>query len=293
MRFNKYRFELEKKQLNIYALTLIILFILSIIRNSVYKDYHTIIIYILLMHIYIIYYKLQYKNLLILIFIIGFTLFTLSYLASLYELDSVYFFFIGIEIALGAIYNFFRRKYIVLIIISVIPVFLFLNSVTDNRLFTNYINPEIRIHANSINWMIAAILIITKIYFGRTNRNLFSRSEQTGILNNESFKGLKDENIDNQKLELLIQIAYNNHSNFIIKFKEYYPVFTRKTELLIPNIVISEFEVIALLKLNFTTKEIARATNSSVRSIESKKYRIRKKLQIPSNMDMSLYFDKL
>ncbi len=57
MPFKKYIYDLEnleKKQQNTYALTIIILSILSIVRDSIYNEYHSIIIYILLLHIYII-----------------------------------------------------------------------------------------------------------------------------------------------------------------------------------------------------------------------------------------------
>ncbi len=57
MPLNKYFNELEnleKKQQNIYAITIIILAILSLVENSIYKQCHSVIIYILLAHIYIL-----------------------------------------------------------------------------------------------------------------------------------------------------------------------------------------------------------------------------------------------
>lgn len=296
MPFKKYIDELEnleKKQQNIYALTIIILSILSIVRDSIYNEYHTIIIYILLLHIYIIYYMLPKKNINLLIFIIAFTIFTVSYLASFYQLDSFYFFLIGIEISLGIPYNITKKKYIVFIILFIIIFLPFLNHITDNKIFTNDINPNLRVFANNFNWIIASILIVTKVYFAILKSDLLSRHCQNWERKKEIFDRVNEENIDVQKLDELVKLAYKNHSCFIVLFEEYYPVFTKKIKGLIPNIVISEFEVIALLKLNFSTKEIAQITNSTVRSIESKKYRIRKKIQIPSEMDMSMFFSKL
>ena len=46
-------------------------------------------------------------------------------------------------------------------------------------------------------------------------------------------------------------------------------------------------EVCAYIKLNYSTKDIARFTNSSVRGIESKKYRIRKKFNLATNENLN------
>jgi DNA-binding CsgD family transcriptional regulator len=56
-----------------------------------------------------------------------------------------------------------------------------------------------------------------------------------------------------------------------------------------PHLVASEIELCILLRLNFETKEIARHTKASVRAIEGKKYRVRKKLNIPSDQDINIW----
>ncbi|KAA2224932.1 helix-turn-helix transcriptional regulator [Chryseobacterium sediminis] len=45
--------------------------------------------------------------------------------------------------------------------------------------------------------------------------------------------------------------------------------------------------------LNFSTKEIAEYTFISVRMVQTKKYNIRKKLNIPGDMDIDVWFSKL
>ncbi|WP_313101109.1 hypothetical protein [Epilithonimonas sp.] len=42
-----------------------------------------------------------------------------------------------------------------------------------------------------------------------------------------------------------------------------------------------------MLKLNFTTKEIANYNNISVRSVETRKNRLRKLMNIPSDLDLN------
>lgn len=296
MPFNKYMYELdelEKKQQNIYAIIIIILAILSFSENHPYKEYHSIIIYILLTHIYIIYYTYPEKNFNLLLCIAGLTIFILSHLLSFYKLESFYLLFIGIEFAFGALYNVTKSRLFLIPIIIIVLILPFLHLLVNFNIFICSKSPILSFLTNTFDWTIASVLIITKVFFMRQKKHLQTKCYVDWKENHELPHNENHENIDAQKLNELVEIAYINHLSFIIKFKEYYPVFTKSIESMIPNILISEFEVIALLKLNFTTKEIAIATNSSVRAIESKKYRIRRKLQIPSEMDMSVFFSKL
>lgn len=296
MPLNKYLYELdelEKKQQNIYAIIIIILAILSVIENNTYKEYHFIIICILLIHIYIIYCSCSKKSISLLFCIIGLTVFIISHLVSFYKLESIYLFFIGIEFAFGALYKVTKNKFILFPIIIIIIILPFLHLIIDIDLFTTKRNPVIRFLTGTFDWIIASVLIITKVFFMRLKSDLRTEYNKDWEEFQKKYIRENKENIETSKLDELVHIARTNHLSFIIKFKEYYPVFSKEIETMMPNIVITEFEVIALLKLNFTTKEIARATNSTVRAIESKKYRIRKKLQIPSDMDMSVFFSKI
>lgn len=295
MPLNKYFNELEnleKKQQNIYAITIIILAILSLVENSIYKQCHSVIIYILLAHIYILYYSLPQKSISFFLCIIGFTAFTVCYLASFYKLDSIYLVFISVEFALGALYNVTKSKLILLFTVALIILLPFIGYIVNIEHLTGKWKSILRFSISTFDWIIISIIVLTKVHFIRLKNDLRIKYSKVSNEVDDDVDENLTENIDAQMLDELIQLAYKNHLSFIVKFKEYYPLFTMKVEELAPNIVIAEFEVIALLKLNFTTKEIAVVTNSTVRSIESKKYRIRKKLSIPSSMDMSMFFSR-
>jgi DNA-binding CsgD family transcriptional regulator len=53
-----------------------------------------------------------------------------------------------------------------------------------------------------------------------------------------------------------------------------------------PSLIANEIEFCVLLRLNFETKEIVRYLDLSVRGVEAKKYRIRRKLCILSTVDI-------
>jgi DNA-binding CsgD family transcriptional regulator len=66
------------------------------------------------------------------------------------------------------------------------------------------------------------------------------------------------------------------HSDFLIHLKEKHP-----------DISHNELKLSAYLRMNLTTKEIAQLSSISVRGVEISRYRLRKKLQLDS--EVSLY----
>ena len=68
------------------------------------------------------------------------------------------------------------------------------------------------------------------------------------------------------------------HSDFLLALKEKHPTIT-------PN----ELKLSAYLRMNLSTKEIAQLMNISVRGVEISRYRLRKKLELPSETSLFNY----
>lgn len=96
-----------------------------------------------------------------------------------------------------------------------------------------------------------------------------------------------------EELKEIVQLAVENNPAFLVKFNEFDPSFSKKLLEIAPTLVAAEIEFCVLLRLNFETKEIARYTKTSVRSVESRKYRIRKKFDIPSTMDINIWMSQI
>jgi DNA-binding CsgD family transcriptional regulator len=71
----------------------------------------------------------------------------------------------------------------------------------------------------------------------------------------------------------------NVHSNFLIALKERYP-----------NLTANELKISAYLRMNLSSKEIAQLMNISLRGVEVSRYRLRKKLQLPTEVNMFNFF---
>jgi len=96
-----------------------------------------------------------------------------------------------------------------------------------------------------------------------------------------------------EELKEIVQLAVENNPAFLVKFNEFDTGFSKKLLEKAPTMVAAEIEFCVLLRLNFETKEIARYTKTSVRSVESRKYRIRKKLDIPSTTDINIWMSQI
>ncbi|MBL1407283.1 helix-turn-helix transcriptional regulator [Sphingobacterium faecale] len=86
----------------------------------------------------------------------------------------------------------------------------------------------------------------------------------------------------------LKKMAENNDPLFMQKFKQFFRDFAEYVgkEAETP-LNLAELEVCAYTKLGYTTKEVAYYRGDSIRSVENRKYRIRRKLNLPRDVDFT------
>ncbi|KAB1232767.1 tetratricopeptide repeat protein [Chryseobacterium viscerum] len=87
----------------------------------------------------------------------------------------------------------------------------------------------------------------------------------------------------------LSKMATSNNPFFISKFKEVYPEFHKKLTSNYPELTNHDIKFIAYVRLNLTNKEIGQCGNVTVRAVETKKYRLKKKLELPADMDLGTW----
>ncbi|MCC9019554.1 helix-turn-helix transcriptional regulator [Flavobacterium lipolyticum] len=138
------------------------------------------------------------------------------------------------------------------------------------------------------------ILMYLKKYKAEKNNNdklekdLIAKTHFIQSLNSNKSIAEKEE-----ELKTVIRMAIKNDVLFFQTFNELFPDFKDKLLQLDPFFKIVDLKFCSYLKLNFDTKEIARYTGNSVRSVESKKYRLRKKMGISSQEDINAWFFNL
>ena len=146
-------------------------------------------------------------------------------------------------------------------------------------------------HKNDLPLFIAlsiTVLTVSGIYV----RKMINRLKQKKNTLKEQTDALKNR-VQTKQLEEITDLAKRNDSSFLLKFKELYPEFIKALLEINPDLENSELTFCAMLKLRFSSKEIADYTFVQHRSVQQKKYRIRKRLNIPGETDIYDFFENL
>lgn len=93
--------------------------------------------------------------------------------------------------------------------------------------------------------------------------------------------------------EDIIQLAKSDDPLFTSFFKELYPEFYIKLMQVQPKLTLAEQKVCFYIKLKFTTKEIATYTFVSIKAIQNRKNRLRKRLGLKNAEDIYEWIDNL
>jgi len=97
---------------------------------------------------------------------------------------------------------------------------------------------------------------------------------------------LNDEEDKRRFKSIISSMAAANESDdhwheFQKQFRAVYPGMLERISQLNPSLTVTDLKMCTYQKMNMSTKDIAKLTGLSVRSIQSRKYRLRKKLKIP------------
>jgi len=167
--------------------------------------------------------------------------------------------------------------------------FAIMNKATED--FISEVKQESDWHKNDLPLFIAlsiTVLTVSGVYVRKMINGLKQKKntlkEQTNALKNR---------VHTKQLEEVTELAKRNDSSFLLKFKELYPGFIKALLEINPDLENSELTFCAMLKLRFSSKEIADYTFVQHRSVQQKKYRIRKRLNIPGETDIYDFFENL
>ncbi|ATN04801.1 hypothetical protein CRN76_05000 [Chryseobacterium indologenes] len=161
----------------------------------------------------------------------------------------------------------------------------------DMESFISETKQDAENHKTKMQWVIflsLATFSLLGIYSWSIISRLRKRKRDLRIESQE----LKNKMNDNTH-GTLMELARKNDPQFLIYFKKTHPDFIRKLLNINPSLEDSELTFCALLRLHFTSKEIASYTVIQHKTVQQKKYRLRKKLNIPTEVDIYQFLDSL
>lgn len=136
----------------------------------------------------------------------------------------------------------------------------------------------------NIAYILLAVFIILVAIFGF----VFISCKRAHIISRDNTLSQNSNSETNIVVEL-IKSAKIGDREFLHKFNIYFPFFLDKLGKVHPNLTESEIILCSMIYLNFSSKEIAQSMYIQHRSVQTKKSRLRKKLQISSQADITDY----
>ncbi len=125
-----------------------------------------------------------------------------------------------------------------------------------------------------------------KIYSSRRNH----KKSQNIIIEKENENQKLKEQL-NEAFENIVLLAKDNNPEFIIRFSEIYPDYYNKLITIEPKLLNTEIKLCAMIFLGFSSKDIADYTFVTLKAAQHRKFRLRKKLNIPSDADINTWLN--
>ncbi len=128
--------------------------------------------------------------------------------------------------------------------------------------------------------------------------NLVQKKELLSKLKEDlvQYKGFPDESKANKEFQKILKLIdkeldHNEEwEQFAVHFDSVHTNFLKKLKDRYPSLTTSDLKIAAYLRLNLSSKEIAQLMNISIRGVETSRYRLRKKLELPNEVNL---FDHL
>lgn len=134
-----------------------------------------------------------------------------------------------------------------------------------------------------------AIMLLTLIPKGILIFYATRKSEKKQNQENKEKIGVLPKPRIDPYFEKIRELAKKNDPLFLERFMEVYPDITQQIMKKHPDLLKSELSLCAMIFLNFSSKEIAEYTFIQHRSVQTKKSRLRKKMNLSSSTDLYRY----
>ena len=114
----------------------------------------------------------------------------------------------------------------------------------------------------------------------------------------KEIKNAKDSDRDKKLTDLMLSLNHYNRSSkdlerFLAEVEKSNATFFKKLSDQFPDLTENEKQLAAMLRIDLSSKEIAALNNISTKAVEMSRYRLRKKLGMETNDNLSEFFQKL
>lgn len=293
--------------INRYVFIASIIFVMQSISNYVFFGYtkeamYLLLIFILFASSYFTLKKLR-KNKYLILFVFIILNIVITYYSSFCGIESgLYLFYFPLLTALPLFFSFKEKKKLLFLFFSIILTF-YISAFYNFNLFPR--NPELNGYEYRLlilNITCVIIFLIINFIYLEEKRNSYYYAINRDNLRHMHIKQLKNElaniksSIDKreyskEEISDILNAIRLNDVLFLEKFEKLFPGYLdtikSKTE---GKLSLSDLKYCGMIRLGLTTKQIAIHTNTSIKAVEGKKYRIRKKFSDLSDQENKNFF---
>lgn len=154
------------------------------------------------------------------------------------------------------------------------------------------IEEEKNITKSSRNKILVASIIATILLGILFSRIAWKRRHKEIVEEaNEETEQLKQQL--NFAFDEVIELAKDNDPAFMVRFQEVYPVFYKTLIDQHPDLTTTDLKLCAMTYLNISTADIAKYTFVEIRTVQTRRSRLRKKINLPPDTDLYMYLNSL
>jgi DNA-binding CsgD family transcriptional regulator len=291
---------LEARILNQYSFLLSSLFFFNGIRDLIFgipaNFYAFFSIGVVFLYLFF-FTKARFKNWVVLTTVLVCCGFIFVYSSSNGFDNGLSWYYLGVLIATKFLFNERKKLIYTIIIYSVVFILFYIENLYDFKIFNflseiNIVAPvrDLRMHTftqvfffNIFNsyFLFKRNKMIEKLYEQNARREEIILTMHEKLNNNAKPRLVED----------VVKLATADDIAFLPMFKQIFPYFQDNLVKVKPDLTSDEFKFCALLKLGFTTKDIAAYNHLTVRSVQTRKNRLRRSFQISSQEDLYAWVD--
>lgn len=283
--------------INQYAFLISLLFIIDAIRNLLFG--HPINFFVLtglgILLFMLSWYTKIYANISIAVLTLIGTTWVVFYSCSTAGFhNGIAPYYFAILFAALFIFNECNRFYNIFVFLWVFILF-YVVQLFDFDWFSEVWGSQLYFHKNTQITLIQSVILLTvNSYFIMLKNNelqkLYHQALNTIRPSNPHIKLLA--NTASPSVEEVVKLARRSDSAFIATFQQVFPEFYANLCRQNPDMTQEEFKFCALLKLGFTTKDIANYNHLAIRTVQTRKSRLRKSFSVSPQEDLYIWISQ-
>ncbi|MDR0792712.1 MAG: hypothetical protein LBE82_05350 [Chitinophagaceae bacterium] len=292
---------MQAKIINQYAFLLPVIIIIDSVRDWIFDlPLNAIFLFCIgcVLLLLFLFTKVRFNTILVVLCCFGIAVFIFYYSAMRGIESEVYLNYFALLSSVVFIFNGKKTVTVIIAFYIVVYILFHIGNIYNFEIFQAPPAYKNILHAQNSNLRIVTvtqvfIVMAFNAYFITKKNSLLSRLYGDKLKAEQIISEIrkKIDTSNSTNIEEIVKMAMNNEIAFIPQFKQHFPNFYIRLEQIKPDMTTDEFKFCALLKLGFSTKDISQYTHTTIRSVQTRKNRLRKSFNIPSETDLYKWID--